>query len=77
MLVKKLADLQESGLFKEASTLLGTSNFADFEQLYDDKIFYADGEENSVKEAMKEEFHAKPFECIFFDGWFIALLATV
>ena len=62
--------------FSPVDGLGGCATFSEFEERNDHLIFYADGEQGAVINAMAEEFHAHPFKCVAFDGWYIALLAT-
>lgn len=73
MLVRKIEDLQKENLFTEKKELFGKTTFEEFEKSHDEEIFYADGYAGSVMRAMAEEFHVAPFNCVEFDGWFIAL----
>ena len=76
MEIRKMNQLQE-GIFDRVSNLRGYTSFKDFEDNYDNIIFYADGGESSVIEAMRDEFYVGPFYCVDFDGWYIALLEDV
>lgn len=75
MRVANIEELENDNIFKETEILFGYKNFEDLQEDRDDLIFYADGTKESVIEAMKEEFHAKPFHCVAFDGWYVSLLS--
>lgn len=74
MIIRDKQELNDENIFTEVTELKGFKEFRAFEAENDDLIFYADGGKKSVIEAMKDEFHASPFECVFFDGWYITLL---
>lgn len=76
MRVFKTSQLDNSELFTLKNSIQGLTKFDELERELAELIFYADGEKESVIAAMIEEFHAKPFECIAFDGWYIALLTN-
>lgn len=66
----------DNARFSAVEKLLDCTVFTELEEKNDHLIFYADGEKQSVINAMLEETHAHPFKCVAFDGWYIALLAT-
>lgn len=67
-------DQLDNACFSPVEKLLDCVIFTEFEEKNDHLIFYADGEKESVVNAMSKEFHANPFKCVEFDGWYIALL---
>jgi len=58
--------------YKKANTLLECNTFNELEEKHDDRIFYADGELESVEEAMEREPKV-PVETFSFDGWFVGI----
>lgn len=75
MVITNINQLQ-SVRFSSIKNLLGCTTFKEFEEQNDNLIFYADGEQSTVVNAMLEDFHARPFKCVELDGWYIALLHT-
>ena len=57
---------------KEVNTLLECETFKELEGKHDDRIFYADGELESVTEAMEREPKV-PVEVFSFNGWFVGI----
>jgi len=58
--------------YKKANTLLECETFNELEEKHDDRIFYADGDLESVKEAMEREPEV-PVKVFSFDGWFVGI----
>lgn len=72
--INPLLDVYDMQLFSEYESLLGCSDFERFEHEYDDLIFYADGLEESVLNAIEvENLKVEQFDLCLFDGWFVAL----
>ena len=61
--------------FEHVTELLGHKNFNDFENEYDSDIFYADGDEESVLNALcdQEIDLTSHLDFYYFDNWAIAL----
>ena len=58
--------------YKKANTLLECETFKELEEKHDDRIFYADGDLESVEEAMEREPEV-PVKVFNFDGWFVGI----
>lgn len=67
--------MNENIKFKYVTELLGYRNFNDFEKEYDNDIFYADGNEESVIKALNdcEIDLTNHLDFYYFDNWSIAL----
>ena len=63
---------QQLEIFQEVETLGGYTDFREFEEEYEDSIFYADGKLSYVLDAMEEELNNVKY-VVFFDGWYVAL----